>query len=98
MYNVENKEKENFCIIQKKEDFRMEKIRENKDVVKAINKMLIDKDSTKADIARGLNVSRQRVSNILNKANLSFADIVMLCNALDLDLYIEFRDRLDKAE
>lgn len=76
----------------------MEKIRENKDVVKAINKMLIDKDSTKADIARGLNVSRQRVNNILNKTNLSFADIVMLLNALDLELYIEFRDRANKEE
>lgn len=76
----------------------MEKIRENKDVVKAINKMLIDKDSTKADIARGLNVSRQRVSNILNKTNLSFADVVMLLDALDLELYIEFRDRADKTE
>lgn len=76
----------------------MRKIKNNKDVVKAINKMLIDKDRTKADIARGLNVSRQRVSNILNKTNLSFADIVMLLDALDLELYIEFRDRADKEE
>lgn len=76
----------------------MRKIKNNKDVVKAINKMLIDKDSTKADIARGLNVSRQRVSNILNKTNLSFADVVMLLDALELELYIEFRDRSDKTE
>lgn len=76
----------------------MRKIKNNKDVVKAINKMLIDKDSTKADIARGLNVSRQRVSNILNKTNLSFADVVMLLDALDLELYIEFRDRANKEE
>lgn len=69
----------------------MFKYTDNAQIKKEIDKLLIDCGISKADIAERLGVSRQRVNNILNKRNLSFADIAMLLQAIGYDLCIEFK-------
>lgn len=71
----------------------MLKYTSNTDLKKYIDKLLIDKSCTKVDLAKKLDCKPQQVNNILNKRNLSFADIQRICNALDCDLYIEIRQR-----
>lgn len=57
------------------------------------------KGLTQGEVAERAGFSSANLSNILvNKKSLTFADVERLCDALDLDLYVEFRDRLDKAE
>lgn len=70
----------------------MYKIENDKDIVKLINKVLIDKDLKKVDIANRLNIPRQRVTNILNKKNISINDIIYLLNAINCDLCVDIID------
>lgn len=49
---------------------------------------------TQKDIADKMHVSSANLSNILvNKKSLSFNDVFRICEAMDLDLYIDFRKR-----
>lgn len=70
----------------------MYKVKNDKDIVKLINKILIDKELKKVDIANKLNIPRQRVTNILNKKNISINDIIYLLNAINCDLYVDIID------
>lgn len=70
----------------------MYKVKNDKDIVKLINKVLIDKELKKVDIANKLNIPRQRVTNILNKKNISINDIIYLLNAINCDLYVDIID------
>lgn len=49
---------------------------------------------TQKDIAEKMQVSSANLSNILvNKKSLSFEDVKRICDAMDLNLYIDFRKR-----
>lgn len=49
---------------------------------------------TQKDIAEKMQVSSANLSNILvNKKSLSFEDVKRICDAMDLNLYINFRKR-----
>lgn len=70
----------------------------SKDVSKLIKKQLIDMDIKNVEIADKLGVSRQRVSNILAKDNITIKDIVQILNAIDCDLFIEIRQKTEEIE
>lgn len=69
----------------------MFKFTDNIDLKKEFDKFLIDNSMKKTDIANNLSVSKQTVSNILSKKQLSFTDISKLLDSIDCSLYIEFR-------
>lgn len=71
----------------------MIKYTDNAQIKKEIDKILIDANTTKADIARKMGISRQQVSNTLNKKQLSFADISDILDCIGYDLYIDIRPR-----
>lgn len=67
--------------------------KDNTDVKKELETILIEIGSNKAKLGETMGISRQRVSNILNKKNLSFADIASMCDAMECDLYIDIVPR-----
>ena len=71
----------------------MVKYTDNVQIKKEIDKVLIDVGITKADIGRKLGISRQQVSNTLNKKQLSFADIATILDCIGYDLYIDIRPK-----
>lgn len=71
----------------------MVKYSDNVQIKKEIDKVLIDVGMTKADIGRKLGISRQQVSNTLNKKQLSFADIATILDCIGYDLYIDIRPK-----
>lgn len=71
----------------------MVKYTNNIQIKKEIDKILIDAGTTKADIARKMGISRQQVSNTLNKKQLSFADISEILDCIGYDLYIDIRPK-----
>lgn len=71
----------------------MIKYTNNIQIKKEIDKILIDAGTTKADIARKMGISRQQVSNTLNKKQLSFADISEILDCIGYDLYIDIRPK-----
>ena len=71
----------------------MIKYTNNIQIKKEIDKILIDAVTTKADIARKMGISRQQVSNTLNKKQLSFADISEILDCIGYDLYIDIRPK-----
>lgn len=58
-----------------------------------MDKILIDIDTSKADIARKMGVSRQQLSNTLNKKQLSFNDIAGILDAIGYDLVVDMHPR-----
>lgn len=60
--------------------------KDNEQLKKYIDKILIDKDMTKVEVSKKMNCKAQQLNNILNKKNLSFNDILRICNALDCTL------------
>lgn len=71
----------------------MIKYTDNAQIKKEIDKILIDANTTKADIARKMGISRQQVSNTLNKKQLSFADIATILDCIGYDLYIDIQPK-----
>lgn len=67
--------------------------KDNTQIKKELDKILIDIDTSKADIARKMGVSRQQLSNTLNKKQLSFSDIAGILDAIGYDLVIDMRPR-----
>lgn len=63
----------------------------NTDLKKYIDKILIDKEITKVELAKKLDCKPQQLNNILNKRNLAFTDIQRICNALDCNLYVDIK-------
>lgn len=74
----------------------MIKYSNNVQIKKEIDKVLIDVGITKADIGRKLGISRQQVSNTLNKKQLSFADIAAILDCIGYDLYIDIQPKDNK--
>ena len=71
---------------------------DNAQIKKELDKILIDIDTSKADIARKMGISRQQLSNTLNKKQLSFNDIAGILDAIGYDLVIDMRLRKNRKE
>ena len=68
---------------------------DNKELRKYIDKLLIDKDIAKVELAKKMKCKPQQLNNILNKRNLAFTDIDRICKALDCKLEINIIDSED---
>jgi len=62
----------------------------NDQIVKELKKLMIDNDVTQADIAKVHGTTRQNIGSILNKKNLSFADIDLMLSVFGYKLDIYF--------
>ncbi len=63
---------------------------DNEQIKQEVKKLLIEENITAKSICEKLNITPQRYQKIMNKKNLSFSDISMICNALDYNLSIDF--------
>lgn len=63
--------------------------KDNEQLRKYIDKILIDIDMSKVELSKRMNCKPQQLNNILNKKNLSFVDVARICNALDCTLNID---------
>lgn len=71
----------------------MYKYIDNNTIRKEIDKLLIDMDISKAELARRMECKPQQLNNILNKQNLACRDLQRIYNALGYDLYIDIQPR-----
>ena len=76
----------------------MVKYTDNKQLKSELTKLLIDKDVKFTEIAKELGVSKQYISNLFNKKNLSFTDISNILNAFGYDLCFDFMPQADCEE
>lgn len=98
--NIKSKKKK-FALYRRNRKRRYEKMRykDNEQLKNELKAEWTRKGLTQGEVAERAGLSSANLSNILvNKKSLTFADVQKLCNALDLDLYIEFRDRANKEE
>lgn len=65
----------------------------NLQLKKEFNKLLIDTGNSKVNIATELEISKQQLSNLLNKKNLSFMDMKRILDAIGYDLEIGFKKK-----
>lgn len=69
---------------------------DNKKLKIEIDKLLLDCDITKVELAKRLECKPQQVTNILNKKNFAFSDLQRILNALDCSLYIDIKKNNNK--
>ncbi|SCI18793.1 Uncharacterised protein [uncultured Eubacterium sp.] len=65
----------------------------NLQLKKEFDKLLIDTGNSKVNIATELEISKQQLSNLLNKKNLSFMDMKRILDAIGYDLEIGFKKK-----
>ena len=82
--------------IKAKAGIKMYKYIDNKTVRKEIDKLLIDRDISKAELARKMECKPQQLNNILNKRNLALSDLQRIYNALGYNLYIDIQPKDNK--
>ena len=71
----------------------MYKYIDNKSVRKEIDKLLIDINISKAELARKMDCKPQQLNNILNKRNFALSDLQRIYNALGYDLIIDIQPK-----
>ena len=65
----------------------------NLQLKKEFDKLLIDTGNSKVNIATELEISKQQLSNLLNKKNLSFMDMKRILDPIGYDLEIGFKKK-----
>lgn len=65
----------------------------NLQLKKEFDKLLIDTGNSKVNIATELEISKQQLSNLLNKNNLSFMDMKRILDVIGYDLEIGFKKK-----
>lgn len=65
----------------------------NLQLKKEFDKLLIDTGNSKVNIATELEISKQQLSNLLNKKNLSFMDMKRILGVIGYDLEIGFKKK-----
>lgn len=65
----------------------------NLQLKKEFDKLLVDTGNSKVNIATELEISKQQLSNLLNKKNLSFMDMKRILDAIGYDLEIGFKKK-----
>ncbi len=63
---------------------------DNEQLKKELKKIIIDSGMTQKQVAEKMNIKPQQYTNIVNKTNLSFADVKRIVNAAGYDLHIQF--------
>lgn len=65
----------------------------NEQLVTELKKLLLDTRYSQRDIAKQMGISPQALQNLLNKKQLSFADIKRVLDCINCDLLIDFSVR-----
>ena len=65
----------------------------NEDIKKDINILLIKEGLQKKDIAEKLGISRQGLTNILNKKHITIDDVTKIADAMGYDVIISYKKR-----
>lgn len=65
----------------------------NEQVVTELKKLLLDTRYSQRDIAKQMGISPQALQNLLNKKQLSFADLKRVLDCINCDLLIDFSVR-----
>ena len=65
----------------------------NLQLKKEFDKLLIDTGNSKVNIATELEISKQQLSNLLNKKNLLFMDMKRILDVIGYDLEIGFKKK-----
>ena len=65
----------------------------NLQLKKEFDNLLIDTGNSKVNIATELEISKQQLSNLLNKKNLSFMDMKRILDTIGYDLEIGFKKK-----
>ena len=82
------------CTMQKKEGYNiMIKFIDNQRLKIEIDKLLLDNEISKVELANIMGCKPQQVNNILNKKNFAFTDLKCWVDALNYDLYIDFKQK-----
>lgn len=72
----------------------MERYNNNEQLKRLLKAAWTKNGFTQKDIAEKMGVSSANLSNILvNKKSLTFADVQRILDALDCDLYIDFKQK-----
>lgn len=65
----------------------------NEQLVTELKKLFLDNKCSQRDIAKKMGISPQAFQNLLNKKQLSFADIKRVLECMDCDLLVDFSMR-----
>lgn len=65
----------------------------NEQLVTELKKLLLDTRHSQRDIAKQLGISPQALQNLLNKKQLSFADLKRVLDCINCDLLVDFSVR-----
>ena len=65
----------------------------NEDIKKDINILLIKEGLQKKDIAEKLGISRQGLTNILNKKHITIDDVTKIADTMGYDVIISYKKR-----
>jgi len=65
----------------------------NEQLVTELKKLLLDTRYSQRDIAKQMGISPQALQNLLNKKQLSFADLKRVLDCINCDLLVDFSIR-----
>ena len=65
----------------------------NEQLVTELKKLLLDTKCSQRDIAKQMGISPQALQNLLNKKQLSFADLQRVLDCINCDLLVDFSIR-----
>ena len=65
----------------------------NEQLVTELKKLLLDTRYSQRDIAKQMGISPQALQNLLNKKQLSFADLKKVLDCINCDLLVDFSVR-----
>ncbi len=65
----------------------------NEQLVTELKKLLLDTKCSQRDIAKQMGISPQALQNLLNKKQLSFADLKRVLDCINCDLLVDFSVR-----
>ena len=65
----------------------------NEQLVTELKKLLLDTRYSQRDIAKQMGISPQAFQNLLNKKQLSFADLKRVLDCMNCDLLVDFSVR-----
>ena len=65
----------------------------NEQLVTELKKLLLDTRYSQRDIAKQMGISPQAFQNLLNKKQLSFADLKRVLDCINCDLLVDFSVR-----
>lgn len=65
----------------------------NEQLVTELKKLLLDSKCSQRDISQKMGISPQALQNLLNKKQLSFADMKRILDCVNCDLLVDFSVR-----